>query len=222
MQSQEPNAGTADSMKHPDSAEWMEFLYEDPSPERKRKLTEHLSRCPTCRLQVDAWRAAMASLENWQAPVISKTSRSWFSSLKWAAAAVILLALGFAFGRHGSATAKDLAEVKVSMMQLADSVQEQRIAMASNHVAVMSAASAEVLQLLSDYARVQEDQRAADQETLALTLKGIEQRLGRLRTELETVALNTEHSFEETQENMTRLASLSASLNRNDSATGPQ
>ena len=72
--------------------------------------------------------------------------------------------------------------------------------------AVAAVANTETQRLLADYARLQEDQRATDR----LAFRAMDLRVNKLRSELETVALNTESSFEQTHENLTRLVALSS------------
>ena len=43
MQSQDSNIGTTDTVKHPNSSEWMSFLYGECAPERRRELDAHLA-----------------------------------------------------------------------------------------------------------------------------------------------------------------------------------
>jgi len=218
MQSQETNTRTAAAVKHPEAAEWMAFLYAEAAPERRCELEDHLAHCADCSAQLMTWRASSKALDEWQLPVIRRTlpaggaaSRPWWPALKWAAAAAVVLGLGFAFGRQTSPNTADLAALKMSVAQLADAVQRERDASLSNTVSVATAAAnTEAIRLLSEYAQVEAEGRNADKQAVSLALRNFESRLARLRAELETVALNTENGFEQTHENLTRLVSFSA------------
>ena len=222
MQSQETNTRTTGALKHPDAAEWMAFLYAEVAPERRRELEDHLAHCADCSAQMDTWRASSKGLDEWRLPVMRRTSsparlalRPWWPALKWAAAALVL-GLGFAFGRQTSPNASELAALKTSVAQLTGAMQQERGAALSNNVNIATAAAnAETLRLLADYSQLQASQRASDQQNLGVALRSFETRLGRLRAELETVALNTENGFEQTHENFSRLASFSAPV-KND------
>jgi anti-sigma factor RsiW len=204
-------------LKHPDAAEWMAFLYAELAPDRHRELDDHLAQCVECAAKMKTWRAGTMALDEWRLPAMRRTSRAswieshgWWPALKWAAA-VLVLALGFAFGRQTSPRTGELAALKTSVAQLAEAMQQERAAGQSNHVNVATAAAnAETVRLLTQYLQLQESQRATDQQNLAVALRSFETRLGRLRAELETVALNTETGFEQTHENFSRLASFSA------------
>lgn len=200
-------------MKHPDVTEWMAFLYGEVAPERKHELEAHLAGCANCAAELAGWRSGMTALDDWKLPVKRRTPRRALPVLKWAAAAALVLGVGFLFGRQFSPASAELAELKASVAQLAESVQRERGVNLTNSVNIATAAAnAETLRLLSGYSQLQAEQRTTDQQAIALAVRNFETRLGRLRTELETVALNTENGFEQTRENMTRLASFSAPL----------
>jgi hypothetical protein len=197
-------------VNHPEAAEWMAFLYEEVAPERKRELNVHLSQCAACAGQVAAWRSGMNVLDEWRLPLVRRAARQPFGAWKWGAAAAVVLGLGFVLGRQTSPRAAELAELKQSVAQLADSVQRDRDAGLSNGVNMATvAANSATLRLLAEYSQLQENQRAADQQTLALAVQNLETRVSRLRAELETVAVNTEGGFEQTHQNLSRLASFS-------------
>jgi len=199
-------------VKHPDATEWMAFLYGEVAPERKRELETHLAECGDCAAELTNWRSGMAALDDWKLPVTRLTPHRALPVLKWAAAAALVLGAGFLAGRQFSPARAELAELKASVAQLAESVQRERVNLTNSVNVATAAANAETLRLLSGYSQLQAEQRITDQQAIALAMRNFETRLGRLRTELETVALNTENGFEQTRENMTRLASFSAPL----------
>ena len=67
------------------------------------------------------------------------------------------------------------------------------------------------MRLLAEYTRAAEAVRTEDRRTTSLGLRQLESRLGRLRAELETVAMNTEDSFQQTEEGLASLVSLTIS-----------
>jgi hypothetical protein len=211
MQSQDSTHRTAGAVKHPDAAEWMAFLYGEVAPERKRELETHLGECATCTEQMSVWRSGTTALNEWTLPAMRQPVRWTAPALKWAAAAALILGAGFALGRHTSPASAELNELKFAVARLANAVQRQRGERLTNTVNLATAAANnEMLRLLSEYSRAAAEQRMTDQQTVALALRNFETRLGRLRAELETVALNTENGFEQTHENLSRLVSFSA------------
>lgn len=171
---------------------------------------------------METWRASSQLLNEWRLPAIHPSSstvraasRPWWPALKWAAAALVL-GLGFVFGRQTSPNAAELTALRTSVAQLAEAMQQERSASLSNHMNIATAAAnVETLRLLAEYSQLQASERATEQQNLAVALRNFETRLGRLRAELETVALNTETGFEQTHENLSRLASFSAPV-KND------
>jgi hypothetical protein len=136
-------------------------------------------------------------------------SRPWWPALKWAAAALVL-GLGFALTPDFAERRRiGRAQNVRGAAYWSDATRTRRGAQQQCEYAT-AAANAETLRLFADYSQLQESQRASDQQNLGVALRSFETRLGRLRAELETVALNTENGFEQTHENFSRLASFSA------------
>jgi negative regulator of sigma E activity len=209
MQSQDSNTGTTGTLKHPDSSEWMSFLYGECAPERRRDLDAHLAACPTCTGQVQTWRSSMDALDDWPLPAKRHVRRQWLPILKWAAAAAVVLAVGFGLGRQTSNARAEVAALKGSIANLTANVQREHTMNLSNSLAMAATANTETLRLLGDYARLQQEQRVADQGVIKTALRSFDLRLGRIRSDLLTVAVNTEAGFEQTHENMAQLASYS-------------
>ena len=208
MQPQNQNPRSASALNHPNAAEWMEFLYGEVAGERKRELSAHLAQCPECSRRTDFWRQSMAALDDWKLPTPEQTRPRWqpVSMFRWAAAAAVVLLAGFAIGRQTSSAASEIAALKNSVSQLAQKVEEAE----ANETVVTSLISQQVASLLSQYAKLNDEQRTQDRKTVALALREMEARVVKLRSELETVAVNTESGFRQTQEGLTQLASFTA------------
>ena len=210
MQSQESKNRAASAVSHPEAGEWMAFLYRELPSERQQELNRHLSECAACAQQVSDWRSNMAALDEWKLPALKQQARRRSVAFKWAAAAALILGLGFVVGWQTSLRTRELTRLKESVAQLSQAVQQERGLTLSNAVASATvAANAESVRLLAEFSQLQERTRSSDQRALALTLQNLETRVARLRAELETVAVNTEDGFEQTQQNMNRLASFS-------------
>src|SRR5438093_10084405 len=99
-------------MTHPNSEEWMSYLYGEVSTGEKSRLSAHLAGCAECSAKVSAWRGGMKSLDEWRLPAAGRARRPWQPMLKWAAAAAIVLGLGVAMGRLTSPALGDLRGLK--------------------------------------------------------------------------------------------------------------
>jgi len=200
MQSQDANTRGAGAVNHPTAEEWMTYLYNELAPERKRELHAHLAQCGDCGKQLHQWRAGMLALDDWKRPAPRlKVLAPPATLLKWAAAAAVVLVGGFAIGRQSSNAPSEVAELKNSVTQLAQRIDEER--------AATSAVREQSLRLLNEYAKLDDARRSEDREAVELALRDLDSRLFKLRSELETVAVNTETGFRQTKEGLTTLAS---------------
>jgi hypothetical protein len=187
----------------------MSFLYGECAPERRRELDAHLSACPVCAGQVQTWRSSMNVLDAWPLPAKRHARRQWMPALKWAAAAAVVLAVGIGIGRQTSNARTEVAGLKNSIAELTAMVEREHNYNFSNSLALAATANTETLRLMGDYARLQQEQRASDQEVIKTALRSFDLRLGRVRSDLQTVAVNTEAGFEQTHENLAQLVSYS-------------
>jgi anti-sigma factor RsiW len=185
----------------------MSFLYGECPPERRRELDAHLAVCAACADQVRTWRGSMNALDEWPLPATRTARRQWVPALKWAAAAAVVLAVGFGLGRQTSNARAEVATLRSSIAELTAAVDREHNFNLSNSLAIAATANTETLRLMSDYARLQQEQRAADQEVIKTALRSFDLRLGRVRSDLQTVAVNTEAGFEQTHQNLAQLVS---------------
>jgi hypothetical protein len=210
MQTENQNTGTSSPVNHPDAAEWMAFLYKETAGARRRELGAHLADCPSCSEQVRVWRARLYDLDEWKLPRSRPAARAWLPVLRWAVAASLVLAVGIWVGRSTASSAREIAALKASVAQLSDTVRRgsgDGTDTSESAAAAIAAANAETVRLLSQYSTLQENQRAADQLALKDVLDTFDVRLANLRSELETVAVNTEGGFQVTRQNLARLVS---------------
>jgi hypothetical protein len=123
-----------------------------------------------------------------------------------AAAAVVLVTAGLALGRYTFPTGPDLEALSEGMRQ------EIHTAMTKANDSVRQGNQQAIRALLAEYALVQEDRRQEDLAALALALRNLETQhttdYASLRRDLETVAVLTDASFRQTQDQMVHLASL--------------
>jgi hypothetical protein len=212
MQSQESQSRATAALNHPKAEEWMAYLYDEIAPERKDELFQHLAHCAECGRQLNEWRTGMKALDSWKlAPAQHHkvNLRQSAPVLKWAAAAVLVLCVGFAAGRVSSGQKQEVAELKATVAQLVERTTETSLS---------EPAREELIRLLASYSKLNEERRTEDGRVTAAALRELELRLGKLRSELETVALNTESGFRQTKEGLATLATYALS----DSGSEPK
>ncbi len=211
-------------MKHPSTEEWMSFLYEENSPRQRTELKAHLRSCPECCVKVAEWRAGMRALDQW---TLRQTRRPTAvrGAMKWAAAAVIALLLGFGFGRISAPDPGEINSLRRSLTeefsrQLAatraemsdDLKQQQTAALRRILAAAAESANAATQDWLAEFAQSAEAKSAAEHDTIADALKQLDAKWTRnqaaLRRELETVAVLTEDGLADTQQRLVQLADI--------------
>ena len=93
-------------MKHPDREEWVPFLYGEADPEMKKTLADHLKACPECAEELHGWRKSLHRLDAWKMPRQQRRRMPLMTpALNLAAAAVLVLGIGFGLGKWLSPSA---------------------------------------------------------------------------------------------------------------------
>jgi hypothetical protein len=213
MQTKIQASDSHDALNHPSAETWMEFLYGELPSSQHDELTLHLNQCPQCAKRVKAWRQSTQALDAWTLTRPRRLRTAWPAAIKWAAAAMIV-GLGVAWGRMASVQAREIDGLRAEVARLSAELPRQhdenlrRVAAAATE-----AVAAETARLLSEIAKATEEQRAIDQQSLAAALKRIDARFDVLRGQIETVAINTETTFAQTHQDLTRLAALGLPAN---------
>jgi len=191
-------------VSHPAQEEWMAWLYGELSRGNQAKLTAHLKQCPECEARVGRWREAMGLLDEWEIAPHSLRRVASPPILKWAAAAAVILALGVGFGtgrlfstgpRNSAALRKEIQrEVSVEFKARWEDQRKQ---------------------LVVEVTRAIEEKRAEDGKLILAALRQIDAAhradYNSLRKELETVAVLTQNSLQQAQQQIINLASFSQS-----------
>src|SRR5579862_1706367 len=87
-------------MEHPKHDELLSLLEGTELNGTDKTLQQHVDTCPQCTTEIAGWRRTIRRLEGYAWPT-PQESRPVFTTtmLKWAAAAVFILGIGFGFGR---------------------------------------------------------------------------------------------------------------------------
>ncbi len=209
---------------HPTPEEWMSFLYGEDSPARHAECDAHLHACAECRQQLRTWRGSMSALDAWAMP---QPRRNWFPApaMRWAAAAAVVLALGFTFGRMGAPTIAEMhqlttvlrAEMETKLASVreehAQMLRQQRAELVEAvHAAAIDASGEEAEHLFARIVKVIEEGREAEQGAYLAALKQLEERrltdYAALRKDLDTVAVNADDGLSQTREQLIELAAF--------------
>jgi anti-sigma factor RsiW len=203
-------------MKHPARETWMSYLYDELRGAERAEANAHLADCPECRAHVDAWRATMSALNSWRLPRVRPQRRSFLLPMvQWAAAAVVVLSVGFGVGRL-SAPAANLEQVRAVIepalrRQLqAEFLQVARTELAQSSANTLATSRDETQRLLAGLAVQIEQGRSEDWQTMRTALATLQQERLTDRRDLETVAVLTGAGLRQTQQQLVQLASYPA------------
>jgi hypothetical protein len=215
-------------MKHPNEQEWMSYLYGESNAPERAELTKHLNHCADCAAMVSEWQATRKSLDGWRLDLRENNLRASRQrilriqpALTWAAAAAIVLAVGFGLGRMASAASgveKARAELRQEFAQLRSQQAELlRAALNQASADTLAASGEQTRVLLADYAAALELKLGNDQDAIYAALDKLDtQRLAdyvALKKDLDTVAVLTDASLRRTQQELIQLADATQPMN---------
>lgn len=227
---------------HPQDEEWMSLLYGETSSHQNKTLKRHLAQCGLCQSRYQQWRQTMRVLDQDQVKLHARQPGLAFSpSLRWAAAAAVLLTIGFLAGRLvlAQAGASDAwmaamekrvrTQVKTEMEQQWDQHQAALLAqLQAQYQAGLDASTSSLLQSQQALATSLAEAERGRQEQMQEMWNGMLQAqadhrrdLSALRKDLETVAVYSEGRWFQTEETMLRLAGYSTPQAPSDPASQP-
>jgi hypothetical protein len=205
-------------MKHPNRDEWVPFVFGEAAPETARSLNAHLASCAECRTQVDSWQRTLKRLDAWELPAPRRGGIFSRPLVAWAAAAAIVLGIGFGLGRLAPASPdpKKMARLEAAIQATLTAQIEEQVrknvaaelqrglgqtqfvsanALASLEARINAARQADSAQLAREVATLLEAQQDEDRVvTEALLVKFLA-----LRKDLETVATVADEQLQDTQ-----------------------
>ena len=205
-------------MNHPTREEWMSYLYDELPAEEHSNLAAHLAVCPDCKAKLSDWQAARTNLDAWQLPLKRPRLAPGRPLVKWAAAAAIVLGLGFGMGRLASAPVnaeKLRAEIEPKIRQdlRLEFAQLLRMELDRAASATLAASGEQTRQVVSDYAKALESKRAENNQAIYTALDKLEsQRLADfmlLKKDLDTMAWLTDAGLRSAQRQLVSLADYS-------------
>jgi hypothetical protein len=193
---------------HPAPEQWADYLYEELAPEVRASLEEHLRGCVACQRQLTEWRETMSALDACKVRPRVRPLEVFTTSVRWAAAAALVLGLGWLGGRLAAPEVPDILRLRAEVR--ADLEAELRQQFATRLQAALAAAEQRTGESLQALAATWAAARAEDQHTtLALFQRAERQRLSdyaALRRDLETVAVVAQDAIGLTQQQLTQLA----------------
>ncbi len=175
---------------HPKREDWVQYLYGEIKPDLRRQLEGHLRDCAECHEELQSWKRSLRRLDAWRLPRTSLRWEVFIPFLKWAAAAVVVLGLGFGLGRS-TARQADLEAVRA---RVEPEMRREFAAMLRQEIDKSAAAT------------LAQAQRQA--EEVGATYYAL------LKKDVDTVAINTDASLRQAQERLLQVAEYSQPAGR--------
>jgi len=205
-------------MNHPKHEEWVPYLFGETKPEVRRQLKEHLRDCADCRNEIESWQRSLGRLNAWKLPPTPRAVLTFAPILNWAAAAALVLLVGFGAGRLTAAKA-DVAKVRAALapelrrelsQEFARYVHDELERSAS---ATLAAAGQQTDQAVSLLAKALQDTRAEDNRAINAAMNKLESKslaqFVSLKKDLDTVAVNADDRLRDTAQGLVELAGYS-------------
>src|SRR5579862_9445443 len=113
-------------MEHPTYEELLTLVDKNGSPTSVKALKRHVDRCPDCQAEIAAWQRTIRRLEGYGWPTVEDVRPALTRTLlRWSAAAVIILGLGFGIGRLFSPKPDDFRQMIA--VQVKQQVEAERL-----------------------------------------------------------------------------------------------
>lgn len=169
-------------MNHPKREDWVPYLYGEAKPDLRRQLKEHLEGCTECCDELQNWKRSLHQLDAWKLPRTYLRLDAFMPFMKWAAAALLVLGLGFGFGRL-TARQADLEQVR---SRIEPEIRREFAAMLRQEIDKSA---------VTTLAQAQRQAEEVGASYYAL-----------LKKDLDTVAINTDVSLQQAQRELLQVA----------------
>jgi hypothetical protein len=194
-------------MRHPEHEEWIPFIFGEADAGRKQQLESHLEDCAECRDEIQSWQRSLGRLDSWKLPPTAKRRANFAPLVKWAAAAAVVLCVGFAIGR-GTAHA-DAEKIRAKV----EHDLRGELAQIAHDEAVKTASLA-----ITGYSQKAEIRRADDNRAIFAVLERLETQHATdcltLKKELDTLAINADAGLRKAEEQFVQFADYSHPVNQ--------
>jgi len=214
-------------MNHPTREEWMSYLYDELTAEEHSGLEAHLAVCPDCKTRVSDWRAARKNLDAWQLPARPARVPLQRPLVRWAAAAALMIAIGFGVGRFATPATANAGKIRAAIEpEIRQQLRQEFTQLLRDELdkaasATLAASSEQTKHWVEDYAQALEAKRTEDGQAINAALNKLEsQRLAdfvSLKKDVDTVAVWTDAGLRRARQELFQLADYTQPANNSSS-----
>jgi anti-sigma factor RsiW len=214
-------------MNHPTREEWMSYLYDELTPEEHSSLAAHLAVCPDCKSRVGDWRAARKDLDAWQLPARPVRVRPQRPLVRWAAAAALMIGIGFGVGRFATPATANAGKIRAEIEpEIRQQLRQEFTQLLHDEVdkaasATLAASGEQTKRWLEEYAQALATKRKEDSQAMYAALKKLESQLladvVSIKKDVDTVAVYADAGLRRARQELVQLADFTQPANSSNS-----
>ena len=214
-------------MNHPTREEWMSYLYDELTAEEHSSLAAHLAVCPDCKTRVSDWRTARKNLDAWQLPARPARLPLQRPLVRWAAAAALMIAIGFGVGRFATPATANAGKIRAAIEpEIRQQLRQEFTQLLRDELdkaasATLAASGEQAKHWVQDYALALETKRSEDSQAINAALNKLQSQLladfVSLKKDVDTVAWWTDAGLRRARQELVQLADYTQPANISNS-----
>jgi hypothetical protein len=214
-------------MNHPTREEWMAYLYDELTAEEHSSLAAHLAVCPDCKMRVNDWRWTRKNLDAWQLPTRHARVPVQRPLVRWAAAAALILGIGFGVGRFATPATANAGKIRAAIEpEIRQQLRQEFTQLLRDELdkaasATLAASGEQTKHWVEDYDRALETKRTEDSQAIRAALNKLESQLladvVSLKKDVDTVAVYADAGLRRARQELVQLADYAQPANISNS-----
>ena len=214
-------------MNHPTREEWMSYLYDELTAEEHSSLAAHLAVCPDCKTRVSDWRSARTNLDAWQLPARPARVPLQRPLVRWAAAAALMIGIGFGAGRFATPAAANAGKIRAAIEpEIRQQLRQEFTQLLRDELdkaasATLAASGEQTKHWVEDYAQALATKRTEDNQAIYAALNKLESQrradFVSLKKDVDTVAWWTDAGLRRARQELVQLADYTQPANSSNS-----
>ena len=201
----------------------MSYLYDELTTEEHSSLAAHLAVCPDCKTRVSDWRTARKNLDVWQLP--ARPARVPFQRplVRWAAAAALMIGIGFGAGRFATPVAANAGKIRAAIEpEIRQQLRQEFTQLLRDELdkaasATLAASGEQTKHWVEDYAQALETKRTEERQAIYAALNKLLADVVSLKKDVDTVAVYADAGLRRARQELVQLADYTQPANISNS-----